>query len=157
MDNELPAEVVEEITLKAEDYANRFINGRTQREVWEVVFKAHETCATEYATKLHQAEQEIAHLKRWKMEAVELLTPIHAYVHKNMEVGPGQFGVKLVLDQCKKYDALQAKFERYEELLEWSLCYAKECETKHGITGVNLIAAINESLSGEGEKEAENA
>lgn len=67
---------------------------------------------SEYATKLHQVEQENAHLKRWKMEATELLTPIHAYVHKNMEVSLGQCNVKLVLDRCKQYETARTLLEK---------------------------------------------
>lgn len=76
---------------------------------------------TEYAAKLHQAEQENAQLKRWKMEAAELLTPIHAYVHKNMEVSLGQCNVKLVLDRCKQYDAARALLEKIKNRYEAGL------------------------------------
>jgi hypothetical protein len=34
------------IKQEAEDYANSHINGRAQRDVWEIVFKAHEAGAT---------------------------------------------------------------------------------------------------------------
>jgi hypothetical protein len=60
---QLPAEWLEEIRLKAEEYANRHINGRAQPEMWEIAFKANEAGATEYATKLHQEQQEKAALK----------------------------------------------------------------------------------------------
>lgn len=64
---------------------------------------------------LHEAEraqEEIEQLKRWKMEAVELLTQIHSYVHKNMEVSLGQCNVKLVIDRCKQYETACAILEK---------------------------------------------
>lgn len=57
--NELPKEVVEEITLTAEEFANSHVNGRSHPELWEAVFKAHEAGATAYAAKLHQANETI--------------------------------------------------------------------------------------------------
>jgi len=48
---QLPAEVVDEIKQKAEDYANRHINGRMFRESWEMLFNANQAGATEWAQK----------------------------------------------------------------------------------------------------------
>jgi hypothetical protein len=66
---------------------------------------------TAWASKLHEAEQEIAQLKRWKIEAAELLTPINAYVHKHIEKSLGQCSVKLVLDRCQQYSELKIKYD----------------------------------------------
>src|SRR6266536_1594246 len=73
--------------------------------------------AKEYASlqeRLQQAEQEIVQLKRWKMEAAELLTPINAYVHKHIEASLGQCSVKLVLERCKQFEQAEKVIYRHE-------------------------------------------
>lgn len=104
MDNQLPAEVVADIETLSRSLSDK----RYEEQAVNFEYLEYEAGvkdgATEYATKLHQAEQEIAQLKRWKMEAVELIGPIHAYVHKNIEKSLGQCSVKLVLDRCKMYE-----------------------------------------------------
>jgi|SRR6478609_1592747 len=73
---------------------------------------------TEYATKLHQAELEIAQLKRWKAEASELLAQIHSYAHKNMEVKLGQCNVKAVIERCRQFEQAQRVFKKVIDLYD---------------------------------------
>lgn len=70
---QLPKEVVEEIKQKAEDFANSHINGRTQPDVWEIVFRAKEAGATAYATKLHQLQQVTTESDKQRKEANDQL------------------------------------------------------------------------------------
>lgn len=116
MDNtQLPAEVLEEIKTRSFEIntiepvilqGERIDINYIKRAVWL-------EGATEYAIKLHQAKQEIDQLKRWKMEAVELLTPIHAYVHKHIEAPLGCCNVKLVLDRCKHFEQACTLLEKF--------------------------------------------
>lgn len=103
--------------------------------------------ATEYAIKLIACDkanaaleekirglaEENAQLKRWKMEAVELLTPINAYVHKHIEKSLGQSCVKLVLERCEQYEAarslLEKVLEKYGHLYEWKSGLYNEIKT----------------------------
>jgi len=58
----------------------------------------------EYATKLHQAEQEIEELKRWKMDAIETqLVPIGAYCHEYLEVGLDDNHSLLVIAELERF------------------------------------------------------
>lgn len=131
---QLPAEVLEEIKLKAEEYANRHINGRSQPEVWEIVFKANEAGATEYASKLHQVEQENAQLKQWKAEASTLLKPILDYGQSKEANFPlGESITTTVLERCKKHDTastlLKKVVEKYGHLYEWNSGIINEIKT----------------------------
>jgi hypothetical protein len=126
---QLPVEVAEEIKLNAEDFANRHINGRAQPDVWEIVFKAHETAATAYATKLLQEEEavkllqktcakyyaEIEELRRWKMEAAELLAKIHSYAHKHLEIKLGESIVDFVIERAKERDEFKRQNDKLKE------------------------------------------
>lgn len=69
--------------------------------------------STEYALKWQEAQQDIESLRRWKMEAAEMLSQIHAYAHKNMEVELGQCNVRAVIERCKQFDAARALLEKF--------------------------------------------
>lgn len=141
---QLPAEVVEEIKLKAEDYANKHINGRSKPYEWGIVFNANKAGATEYATKLHQAQEEIEsltnqlknygkvsdenmkllrqeneRLQQWKAEASAILNPILDYGQsKEADIPLGASVTSVVLERCKKYkeaiDLLGIFIKRHE-------------------------------------------
>lgn len=69
--------------------------------------------AREYATRLHEAQQEIEQLKRWKSEASELLNPILDY-GKTKEAGIplGESITTTVLERCKQADTARALLEK---------------------------------------------
>jgi post-segregation antitoxin (ccd killing protein) len=112
---QLPAEVEIEISAKADAI---FENMKEHAESeWDVKYaegfaEGWADCATEYASKLHRAQQEIEQLKGWKMEAAELLAQIHAYVHKNMEVSLGRCHIKAVINRCKQFEQASALLEK---------------------------------------------
>lgn len=112
---QLPKEVVEQITLNAERFANSRVNGRSHLELWDAVFKAHEAGATAYATKSHRAEQENAELRRWKMEAAELLTKIHSYAHKHLEIKLGESVIDFVIARAKERDEFKSENEKLKQ------------------------------------------
>jgi DNA-binding transcriptional regulator YiaG len=56
-------------------------------------------------------------LRRWKMEAVELLTKINSYAHKHLEIKLGQCAVDLVLSMAKQRDELKERCEKMEAAL----------------------------------------
>lgn len=119
---QLPAEVTDQIKLNAEAFANKHINGRAQPDVWEIVFKSHETAATAYASKLQEVQQENEQLRGWKMEAAELLTKIHSYAHKHLEIKLGESIVDFVIAMAKERDELkQENADLKKKLSEWEL------------------------------------
>lgn len=73
---------------------------------------------TAYATKLHQVEQENAELRRWKMEAAELLTKIHSYAHKHLEIKLGESIVDFVIARAKERDELKRQNDKMKEQAE---------------------------------------
>ena len=75
------------------------------------VYILDESCATDWKVKYDELQKEVEHLRRWKIEAAELLAKIYAYAHKNMEVGLGECIVSSVIDRCKKGDKMLATLE----------------------------------------------
>jgi hypothetical protein len=113
---QLPAEVVEEIQKMANELYP--LIGDVKKKIG---FKAG---ATEYATKLHQAEQEIKELKQWKIEAIAVLDPILEYGRsKEAGIPLGKSITKTVLERCKQVDGARALLEKvvekYGQLYEW--------------------------------------
>ena len=100
----LPAEVVEEIKLKAEDCANRHINGRANRKLWETVFNANKAGATEYATKLHEAQKELKDysgiIDRMEKEGTEMKRLLHEVFMKHES---GLLPDRFVYDKIKLF------------------------------------------------------
>jgi hypothetical protein len=71
----------------------------------------------EYATKLHEAQQENENLRRWKMEAVELLTKIHSYAHRHLEIKLGESTVEFTIARAKERDSLKERCDKMEAAL----------------------------------------
>jgi len=104
MDNQLPAEVLDKLKAEAKSKAG---NTTEERSAWF-------TCATEYATKLLQAEQEIAQLKQWKAEATELLNPILDYGQsKEANIPLGKSITTTVLDRCKQFETARTLLSKF--------------------------------------------
>lgn len=57
-------------------------------------------------------------LRRWKMEATELLTKINSYAHKHLEIKLGQCAVDLVISMAKERDELKERCEKMEAALK---------------------------------------
>jgi hypothetical protein len=117
MDNtQLPAEVEQELEAAAQDkYTKMAENAEDIKDdaYAQGYAEGWHTGATEYATKLHQAEQEIAQLKRWKMEAAELLNPILEYGQsKEASIPLGESITAVVLERCKQADTARALLEK---------------------------------------------
>ncbi len=89
---QLPDHAVEEIKIKAEDYANRHANIRTQPEIWEIIYTVAASIATEYATKLHQAEQEN---KEWKEECERLAKVAEYWQQEYYKLNPPHQPIKI--------------------------------------------------------------
>lgn len=135
-----PKETIEKIKADAETYAgvmvwiNKHPKGEEQLFYEYIAATSHEAGATEYATKLHQAEQEIAQLKQWKAEASELLTPILDYGQtKEANIRYGDSITRVVLERCKQYETartLLLKFiSRHEAGLLPDMFIYKEIKT----------------------------
>lgn len=79
---ELPVEVMKEITLNAEGIANSLVNGRSQPELWEAVFKAYEA----YTTKLHQCDTANKELEEKNRGLEEKIKELEAHYENDMKV-----------------------------------------------------------------------
>lgn len=123
MDNkQLPAEVVEEIKKNAEAKTaieNERIIGDSKDYGRRISYlDGYEAgcieLGTEYATKLHQVEQENAQLKQWKSEASELLNPILDYGQsKEADIPLGASISDTVIERCKKFDQASKLLEKF--------------------------------------------
>lgn len=103
---QLPAEIENKIfnVLICHTHASRAVASKELAQLF----------AAEYAKKLQQAEQEIEQLKRWKMEAVELLNPILEYgQYKEAAIPSGQSITNVVLERCKRLDAAHALLSKF--------------------------------------------
>jgi hypothetical protein len=116
---QLPAEVVKEIEANSV-YVLDFMSN--DESLSDDELKAHKagyiSGATEYATKLHQAHQEISELKRWKAEAAELLNPMLDYGQsKEVGIPLGESITAVVLDRSKRFDAATQMLFRLASLV----------------------------------------
>jgi hypothetical protein len=96
---------------------------------------------TEYATKLHQVEQENEILKRWRDEAIQLLNPIWDYAENNLNVPLGG----------KKTDAVINHAQKATDLIQEALVHIEYLENKfNAITGSgnNLKSRLQTFLDG---------
>jgi hypothetical protein len=123
MDNQLPAEVLAKIKKDAIDKSYEKVKGSFESKFGSCFRIGYETghaeCATEYATKLHQAEQEIVQLKQWKKAQLALLSPILDYGEsKEAGIPLGKSITSTVLERCKGFATLRAKCDRYEAALK---------------------------------------
>jgi hypothetical protein len=64
--------------------------------------------------------QENEQLRRWKMEAAELLTKINSYAHKHLEIKLGQCAVEFTIARAKERDALKERCDKMEQLLKYA-------------------------------------
>lgn len=115
---QLPKEVVEEIEKQAEAHNNRLKeHAENEKDVAyaQGFAEGWYEGATAYAKKLHQVEKENEQLRGWKMEAAELLTKIHSYAHKHLEIKLGQFTVEFVIGRAKERDELKEENAKLKE------------------------------------------
>jgi flagellar biosynthesis/type III secretory pathway protein FliH len=114
---QLPADVLDELEAAAQDkYTKMAENAEDIKDdaYAQGYAEGWHTGATEYATKLHQAEQENTDLKRWKAEANELLNPILNYGQsKEAAIPIGASITKTVLERCKHVDAARTLLEKF--------------------------------------------
>src|ERR1043165_3175755 len=117
---QLPAEVVEEIKLKAKAFAVWMwpIATNHAEKQRKYVAAVHEAGATEYATKLHQAKQEITRLKQWQIEAIAVLDPILEYGRsKEAGIPLGKSITSAVIERCKQYQQAKQMLFRLASLV----------------------------------------
>jgi hypothetical protein len=129
---QLPGEVTEEIIYQAEEKAEAFFKN-LQAEFPEGDFsnqiaqqigfrKGHRASATEYATKLLQAEKEVKRLTNWKNEAIAVLGPIWDYAEQNINVPLGKSKTEAVITELERLrvenDKLNAMATGWRPLLE---------------------------------------
>jgi hypothetical protein len=92
--------VYEELYVKVLNHGDGFAMPK-----FNIITSPIEKILTEYAKKLHQADQEIAQLKQWKKEATELLNPILEYGQsKEAGIPLGGNITSVVLERCKQVD-----------------------------------------------------
>ena len=99
---QLPVEWRNKIDKEAEEAARWQFHPEYSRDANTACQICYRAGATAYATKLHQLQRENEELKRWKMEAVDLLTPINAYAHKHLEVNLGDSCTRVVLAELDR-------------------------------------------------------
>lgn len=145
MDNtqQLPAEVVVEINKKAEDYMGYIdMSSASYSDIEPYEVKdAWKAGATEYATKLHQAQQEIVILKQWKEEAKQLLNLVWDFADNNIEVKPGKCKIGAVVEHA----------QNATELVHEALVHIEYLENKFNIvtgSGNNLKSRLQTFLDG---------
>lgn len=117
---QLPAEILNKISLDAENLYNELDEKAMRVDCYDFglpMFKKIKKpiikLLTEYATKLHQAQQEIEQLKRWKAESSELLNPILEYGQsKEAGIKLGESITAIVLERCKQHDKARAIIEK---------------------------------------------
>lgn len=102
----------------------------------------------DWKVKYDELEKENSALRKWKIEAVELLTKIHSYAHKHLEVKLGECSVDLVISMAKERDELKERGQKLADALEWLYTY--------GPGDATTIAFINKALDAWKGKEVEN-
>lgn len=87
--------------------------------------KRHELKVLDESPAEQPVADELDHLRRWKMEAAELLTKVNSYAHKHLEIKLGECAVDFVIDRCKELDRIKAEQPVREveavEFAEWIL------------------------------------
>jgi hypothetical protein len=151
----LPDEVVELLRQKAKDYAQVIHDEIGKKKHFHrktLMMYAHLDGATEYAIKLHEAQQENEQLRRWKTEAAELLTKINSYAHKHLEIKLGQCAVDFVIAQAKERDELKQENERLKAIANLWRPLMEEAirqDSLYGHVPVETINKIKRFLYGE--------
>jgi hypothetical protein len=125
-DTQLPAEVLDKITQEAEAIYNKLDSAARDYDEYEYGLPMFEKCKepiervlTEYASKLHQEQQENAQLKQWKKEAQELLNPILDYGQsKEAGIPLGESITVVVLERCKRFENAGKLFKKIIDLYD---------------------------------------
>lgn len=73
---------------------------------------------TEYATKLHQEQQENAELRQWKKEQLLVWGPLHEYGLSCDELKIGESISAFILNRCKRFEQAQKVFEKVIDLYD---------------------------------------
>lgn len=122
MDNQLPAEWQQKLTDEAlKLFPEQWHHVQSDLSTDLNAYPRHLWLegATEYASNLHQVEQEIVQLKQWRKAQLALLSPILDYGQsKEAGIPLGKSITNAVLERCKSFSALQAKFDKYEAALK---------------------------------------
>jgi len=93
MDNtQLPAEVEDRIKADAHKYLDNFGRNLLSRSAQVDIYNAHVECATEYANKLHEAQQEI---EEWKAECERLAKVAERWQQEYYKLKPPQQPMKI--------------------------------------------------------------
>lgn len=152
---ELPAEVEKQLTEKAEaiyEKLKEHAEGERDIAYAEGFTEGWYDGAASYAIKLHQAEQENTELRRWKIEAAELLTKIHSYAHKHLEIKLGESIVDFVIARAKERDEFKSENDKlkatatgWRPLLEEVLKH----DAAFGELSIEIIDKIKKFLYGE--------
>lgn len=106
--------------------------------------------ATPSESPAEQPVSELEHLRRWKMEAAELLTKINSYAHKHLEIKLGECAVEFVIARAKKLDELSQENERLKFLLEQinkKAVQGRPVDLGIGTRQAQLLAEIEEIAS----------
>jgi hypothetical protein len=97
--------------------------------VWQSGYAAGHEAGRERGT--NELVQENERLKRWKMEAAELLTKINSYAHKHLEIKLGECAVEFVINRAKERDELKERCDKTEAALK-ELVRLKDKKDKEG-------------------------
>jgi ribosomal 30S subunit maturation factor RimM len=115
-DDEMPVQLLESISNEADKVTEEKANGRVT--AYKYGYRdGYFIGATAYAPWLlryDESQKEVDQLRRWKMEAAELLAKVHSYAHKHLEVKLGQCNVEFTIAQAKERDSLKARCEKME-------------------------------------------
>lgn len=151
-EGELPVQLLESIANEAKEVAKDKCSNRTYSYTlgYEDGYFIGATSYVEWKVKYDELKAENEQLRRWKAEALMLLSLVDAYADKHPEIKLGQGKVEFTIARAKERDTLKERCEKMEAALKWALYHAKECQKNHGIEAGNLIDAIAEALK-EGE------
>lgn len=111
--DKLPEEIQKQIWFESIQYI-----GDEQR-----MYRQAATAWAHWKVKYDELKKEADQLRRWKMEATELLTKINSYAHKHLEIKLGQCAVDLVIGMAKERDELKERSDKMEPALQQFVSY----------------------------------
>lgn len=119
--DKLPKEITDQINNEADLYGFVVPYDGSNTFYIDDKVKGYQEGATAWAgwkVKYDELAIENENLRRWKMEAAELLTKIHSYAHKHLEIKLGTSTVEFVISMAKERDALKERAHTLATILQ---------------------------------------
>lgn len=117
--DKLPEEMQEQVCNESAQYLKKLIADKRDPCCYAVTdYIAGATAWAGWKVRFDELAIENENLRRWKMEAAELLTKIHSYAHKHLEIKLGASTVEFVISMAKERDALKDKHDTLATVLQ---------------------------------------